>query len=243
VTQQTLVFKEYTANTMSVLPVFAVFIGLTIWIVSAGVEKGIEKWSKILMPVLFVMMMVIIVRSLTLDGAEKGLKYYLSPDFSKIDGKVVLMALGQAFFSLSVGWGLMITYGSYMPKSQNIVTNGLWVASADTLVAILAGFMVFPAVFAFGMDPGEDGHQRVGRRHPQSVGHDVLRLRHVGAVSNHQPPAHAQREKCLTQCHQHYLAINFTEIWAQIIFQSFLRAIQGKASNDDDHHHHKQHRH
>ena len=64
------------------------------------------------------------------------------------------MALGQAFFSLSVGWGLMITYGSYMPKSQNIVTNGLWVASADTLVAILAGFMVFPAVFAFGMDPG-----------------------------------------------------------------------------------------
>ena len=154
VTQQTLVFKEYTANAMSMLPVYAVFIGLTIWIVSAGVEKGIEKWSKILMPVLFVMMVVIIARSLTLDGAEKGLKYYLSPDFSKIDGKVVLMALGQAFFSLSVGWGLMITYGSYMPKSQNIVTNGLWVASADTLVAILAGFMVFPAVFAFGMDPG-----------------------------------------------------------------------------------------
>tara|TARA_B100000405_G_scaffold90755_1_gene63083 strand:- start:152 stop:1615 length:1464 start_codon:yes stop_codon:yes gene_type:complete len=154
ITQTPLVFSEYIAKPGTVLPVFAGFIALTIWIVSAGVEKGIEKWSKILMPVLFVMMLVIIGRSLTLEGASKGISYYLNPDFSKIDGKVVLMALGQAFFSLSVGWGLMITYGSYMPKSQNIVSNGLWVASADTLVAILAGFMVFPAVFAFGMDPG-----------------------------------------------------------------------------------------
>ena len=154
ITQTPLVFSEYIAKPGTVLPVFAGFIALTIWIVSAGVEKGIEKWSKILMPVLFVMMLVIIGRSLTLEGASKGISYYLNPDFSKINGKVVLMALGQAFFSLSVGWGLMITYGSYMPKSQNIVSNGLWVASADTLVAILAGFMVFPAVFAFGMDPG-----------------------------------------------------------------------------------------
>ena len=153
ITQTPLVFSEYIAKPGTVLPVFAGFIALTIWIVSAGVEKGIEKWSKILMPILFVMMLVIIGRSLTLEGAGKGISYYLNPDFSKIDGKVVLMALGQAFFSLSVGWGLMITYGSYMPKKQNIVSNGLWVASADTLVAILAGFMVFPAVFAFGMDP------------------------------------------------------------------------------------------
>ena len=153
ITQTPLVFNEYIAKPGTVLPVFAGFIALTIWIVSAGVEKGIEKWSKILMPILFVMMLVIIGRSLTLEGAGKGISYYLNPDFSKIDGKVVLMALGQAFFSLSVGWGLMITYGSYMPKKQNIVSNGLWVASADTLVAILAGFMVFPAVFAFGMDP------------------------------------------------------------------------------------------
>ena len=152
--QQPLVFGEYIANPVYVLPVFALFIVLTITIVQAGVEKGIEKWTKLLMPLLFLMMLVIIGRSLTLEGAGKGISYYLNPDFSKIDGKVVLMALGQAFFSLSVGWGLMITYGSYMPKSQNIVTNGLWVASADTLVAILAGFMVFPAVFAFGMDPG-----------------------------------------------------------------------------------------
>ena len=153
VTQTPLMFTEYIAKPMAVLPVFAGFIALTIWIVSAGVEKGIEKWSKILMPILFVMMLVIIGRSLSLEGAGKGISYYLNPDFSKIDGKVVLMALGQAFFSLSVGWGLMITYGSYIPKSQNIVTSGFWVAIADTGVAILGGLMVFPAVFAFGMDP------------------------------------------------------------------------------------------
>ena len=94
------------------------FIALTIWIVSAGVEKGIEKWS-VLMPILFVMMLVIIGRSLTLEGPA-SISYYLNPDFSKIDGKVVLMALGQAFFSLSVGWGLMITYGSYMPKNKTL---------------------------------------------------------------------------------------------------------------------------
>ncbi len=147
-------FEGYTSTPYAVLPAFAIFIVLTIWIVSAGIEKGIEKWSKILMPLLFILMLIIIFKSLSLKGAGAGLKYYLSPDFSKINGQVVLMALGQAFFSLSVGWGLMITYGSYMPKSQNIATNGLWVASADTLVAILAGFMVFPAVFAFNMDPG-----------------------------------------------------------------------------------------
>jgi len=155
ITQTQLDFAEYTANPVAVLPVFALFIVATIYIVSAGVEKGIEKWSKMLMPLLFFLIFVIIVRSLTLEGASKGLSYYLDPDFSKIDGKVVLMALGQAFFSLSVGWGLMITYGSYIPKSQNIVTSGFWVAIADTGVAILGGLMVFPAVFAFGMDPGE----------------------------------------------------------------------------------------
>lgn len=153
ITQVKLEFAEYTAKPFSVLPVFAIFIAATIYIVSAGVEKGIEKWSKMLMPLLFFLIFAIILRSLTLEGASKGLSYYLNPDFSKIDGKVVLMALGQAFFSLSVGWGLMITYGSYIPKSQNLVTSGFWVAIADTGVAILGGLMVFPAVFAFGMDP------------------------------------------------------------------------------------------
>ena len=153
VSQTSLVFKEYTADPVYVLPVFALFIVLTIVIVRAGVEKGIEKWSKVLMPLLFVLMLVVIIRGVTLPGAGAGLEYYLKPDFSKIDGTVVLKALGQAFFSLSVGWGLMITYGSYMSKKQNIISNGFWVALADTSVALLAGLMIFPAVFAMGMSP------------------------------------------------------------------------------------------
>ena len=156
VSQTNLVFKEYTADPVYVLPVFALFIVLTIVIVRAGVEKGIEKWSKILMPLLFVLMFAVIIRGVTLPGAGAGLEWYLKPDFSKIDGTVALKALGQAFFSLSVGWGLMITYGSYMSKKQNIVSNGFWVGLADTSVALLAGLMIFPAVFAMGMSP-DDG--------------------------------------------------------------------------------------
>ncbi|MBL69052.1 MAG: hypothetical protein CMO74_11480 [Verrucomicrobiales bacterium] len=150
VAQAGMEFKSFSANPNWVIPLFAVFIGGTIYIVQAGIERGIEKWSKILMPLLLGLVFVVIIRSLTLEGASEGIKWYLSPDFSVIDGKVVLAALGQAFFSLSVGWGLMITYGSYMPKSQNIVSNGFWVALMDTGVALLGGLMVIPAVFALG---------------------------------------------------------------------------------------------
>lgn len=143
-------FKSFAANPNAVIPLFAVFICGTIYIVQAGIEKGIEKWSKILMPLLLTLVFVVIIRSLTLEGASEGVKWFLSPDFSALNGKVVLAALGQAFFSLSVGWGLMITYGSYMPKSQNIVSNGFWVALMDTGVALLGGLMVIPAVFALG---------------------------------------------------------------------------------------------
>ncbi len=150
VTQAGMEFKSFAANPNWVIPLFAVFIVATIYIVQAGIEKGIEKWSKILMPLLLLLVFVVIARSVTLDGAMEGIEWYLSPDFSKVDGKVVLAALGQAFFSLSVGWGLMITYGSYMPKSQNIISNGFWVALMDTGVALMGGLMVIPAVFALG---------------------------------------------------------------------------------------------
>ena len=143
-------FEEFSANPYWVIPLFAVFIAVTVYIVQAGIEKGIEKWSKILMPLLLVLVGVVIVRSVTLPGAMEGIEWYLNPDFSVINGKVVLAALGQAFFSLSVGWGLMITYGSYMPKSQNIIANGFWVALMDTGVALMGGLMVIPAVFALG---------------------------------------------------------------------------------------------
>ncbi len=146
-------FGDFVANPLIVLGTMGIFILLTIYIVAGGVEKGIEKWSKILMPVLFLLLMVITIRSITLPGAEKGIEFYLVPDFSKITWNTWLVALGQAFFSMSVGWGIMIAYASYMPKESNMIQSGLWVAIADTAVALLGGLMIFPAVFAFGKEP------------------------------------------------------------------------------------------
>ncbi len=148
-------FAEFIANPAYVIPLGGAVILITAFIVLAGVSGGIEKATKILMPMLFVLLILVIFRSVTLPGAGKGIEYYLVPDFSKINGHVVLAALTQAFFSLGVGWGMMITYGSYLNKNQNIVTSSLWVSAMDTSVALLAGFMVFPAVFAFNQSPAE----------------------------------------------------------------------------------------
>ncbi len=148
-------FTEFIANPYYVIPLGAAVILMTAYIVLAGVAGGIEKVTKVLMPMLFVLLIIVIFRSITLPGSGKGVEYYLVPDFSKITGKVILAALTQAFFSLGVGWGMMITYGSYLNKGQNIVTSSLWVGAMDTSVALLAGFMVFPAVFAFNQSPAE----------------------------------------------------------------------------------------
>jgi len=148
-------FSEFIANPNYVIPLGAFVILITATIVLGGVAGGIEKATKILMPMLFVLLIVVIFRSVTLPGASKGLEYYLIPNFSKINARVVLAALSQAFFSLGVGWGMMITYGSYLPKNQNIVSSSLWVGSMDTSIALLAGFMVFPAVFSFNQKPDE----------------------------------------------------------------------------------------
>ena len=148
-------FTEFIATPSYVLPLFGVAMLTTVIIVLGGISGGIEKATKIMMPLLFLLLIVIIVRSLTLDGAYEGVRYYLIPDFSKINATTVLKALTQAFFSLGVGWGIMITYGSYLPKQQSIVSSSLWVGAMDTSVALLAGLMVFPAVFAFGMKPDQ----------------------------------------------------------------------------------------
>lgn len=146
-------FGELIANPFIVLPLFAFFIFLTAIIVHKGVADGIEKSSKILMPIFLAMLIGTIVYAFTLDGAAKGLEFYLKPDFSKITWGVVLAALGQAFFSLSLGMGTMITYGSYLNKKDNILTSGVSVAIFDTLIAIMAGLIIFPALFAMGQDP------------------------------------------------------------------------------------------
>ena len=146
-------FGEFIANPWLVLPLFALFLGFTAAIVQGGVEDGIERAAKVLMPVLLVLMLLVIVRAVTLEGASEGLAFYLNPDFSKIGGEAIVAALGQAFFSLSLGMGAMITYGSYLPKRENLLSAGGYVALFDTAIALLAGLMIFPAVFALGADP------------------------------------------------------------------------------------------
>ncbi|MBX2965740.1 MAG: sodium-dependent transporter [Cyclobacteriaceae bacterium] len=148
-------FAEFIANPMYVIPLGAFVILATILIVLGGISGGIEKAAKIMMPMVFIILILVIFRSVTLPGAGKGVEYYLIPDFSKINANVVLKALTQAFFSLGIGWGMMITYGSYLSKKQNIVSSSLWVGAMDASVALLAGLMIFPAVFAFNLSPGE----------------------------------------------------------------------------------------
>lgn len=130
-----------------------IFIVLSGSIVLGGVERGIEKFNKILMPILLTIIVVLGIRSVTLPGASEGLKFLFYPDFSKITNSSILMALGQAFFSLSIGMGALITYGSYIKKSDNLGNTVFSVAMADTLIAILAGVAIFPAVFSFGISP------------------------------------------------------------------------------------------
>lgn len=146
-------FNTFTSNSIFPLIYQFIFLLLTIFIINRGVKDGIEKCTKILMPILLLLLIVMCIRSLTLEGAYKGVEFLFKPDFSKLDGNSILDALGQAMFSLSIGMGALITYGSYMLKQDNLFTTSLWIAGADTLVAILAGVAIFPAVFAFGLEP------------------------------------------------------------------------------------------
>lgn len=128
-------------------------LGVTGSIIMAGVSKGIERVTKILMPILFILLLIVDIRSLTLPGASAGLSFLFKPDFSKINIGVVLAALGLAFFKLSVGMGTMMTYGSYIGKGEDLPRTALKVVLSDTLVSIMAGIAIFPAVFAFGFKP------------------------------------------------------------------------------------------
>jgi NSS family neurotransmitter:Na+ symporter len=130
-----------------------IFMGLTAFIVYSGIKDGIEKYAKILMPLLVILIVVLAIRAVTLPNAGQGLEFLFRPDFSKLSANGVLRALGQAFFSLSLGMGALITYGSYIDNKNNLTTTALEVTLADTLIAILAGVAIFPAVFAFGIPP------------------------------------------------------------------------------------------
>ena len=138
-------------------PLISLAVALTVTgaVILAGVQKGIEKCTKILMPILFGIILMLVIRSVTLTGAAEGLKFLFAPDFSKLTGKSILDALGQSMFSLSIGMCALITYGSYMRKEDNLFSSSLWIAGADTAIAILAGIAIFPAVFAFGYSPAQ----------------------------------------------------------------------------------------
>ena len=148
-------FSKFTSSVWAPLMGHSIFLLLTAFIVISGVKSGIEKFGKIMMPLLFVLIIVIAVRAVTLPGAAEGLKYLFSPDFSKIDASVCSAALGQAFFSLSLGMGTMLTYGSYISKKENLAASSTYTAVSDTLFALLASCAIMPAVFAFGLNPQE----------------------------------------------------------------------------------------
>ena len=131
------------------------FMFLTGYIVISGVKKGIEKFAKILMPLLLVLIIIMAIRSTTLNGAQAGLAFLFEMDFSKLNAEAILHALGQAFFSLSLGMGALITYGSYIDQKDNLSSTAAEVTIADTFVAILAGIVIIPAVFAFGLEPDQ----------------------------------------------------------------------------------------
>ena len=129
------------------------FLAINFFIVVRGVNKGIERISNLLMPTLFVLLIVFCIRSLTFSGAPEGLRFLFSPDFSQITPSVALGAMGQAFFTLSLGLGCMATYGSYFSPGTPLLRSAATTASLDTLVAVLSGIIIFPAVFTFAVSP------------------------------------------------------------------------------------------
>ena len=139
------------------LPVFWQALTMLIagWVVARGVSAGIEKFNKILIPSFFVILLVLMWRSLTLPGSGQGVEFFLKPDFSKLDAESALIALGHAFFSLSLGMGCMMTYGSYVNNKQSLGAATWAIGFGDALYAFIAGLIIFPTVFSFGLEPGE----------------------------------------------------------------------------------------
>ncbi|ADF39882.1 sodium-dependent transporter [Priestia megaterium] len=148
-------FNSTIANpTRAVISQF-VFLLLTIVVVARGIQNGIEKANKILMPSLFILFIIIIIRSLTLEGAMEGVSFFLYPDFSKLTSQTILFAMGQSFFSLSVGVSVMVTYSSYLSKQQNLPKSAISISALNILISLLAGLAIFPAVFSMGVKPTE----------------------------------------------------------------------------------------
>ena len=146
-------FTDFVSSTWMPIIMHTAFLLATTLIVMVGIKDGIEKFSKVMMPLLFFMVLAIAVYSLTLPGAGRGVDYLFKPDFSKIDGHTFAAALGQAFFSLSLGFGTIMTYASYVDKKENPLFQSTATAVSDLMFALIAGVAIMPAVFAFGLNP------------------------------------------------------------------------------------------
>jgi NSS family neurotransmitter:Na+ symporter len=148
-------FGGFIASGGITIAFHALFMAVTVLIVLGGVPGGIERYCRILMPTLLIILIILVIRSVTLPGAEKGIAFFMAPYFSRITLQSVHAALSQAFFSISVGMGVMITYGSYIGKTDKLPGDAAWIVGIDAGVALLAGLAILPAVFAFGMDPAQ----------------------------------------------------------------------------------------
>lgn len=146
-------FTDYVSGTTKPIIMMLIVLVLTTFLLVGGIAKGIEKANKILMPMLLIIVVILIVRSVTLPGAVEGIKFLFMPDFSKVGLHTFLDAMGQSFYSLSVGMAIMITYGSYIQKKDNLPSTAVTVFTFDTITALLAGMAIFPAVFALGFEP------------------------------------------------------------------------------------------
>ncbi|WP_085523144.1 sodium-dependent transporter [Tuberibacillus sp. Marseille-P3662] len=148
-------FQNIIAQPIATVGAQFVFIILTILVVSRGVQNGIEKANKYLMPALFILFLILIIRSLTLEGASEGLAFFLQPDFTNITSQGILYAMGQSFFALSVGVSVMVTYSSYLGKQENLPQSAGSIVGLNIIISLLAGLAIFPAVFSIGVEPAK----------------------------------------------------------------------------------------
>lgn len=147
------VFADTIANPVLSLGAQLLFMIVTIFVITRGVQKGIERTNKIMMPALAILFVILVIRSVTLDGASEGVAFLFQPDFSKVTSGTILEAMGQSFFTLSVGVSGMITYSAYLSKDQNLPKSAMSIVVMNIMVVLLAGLVIFPAVFSFGMEP------------------------------------------------------------------------------------------
>ncbi|MEW7865501.1 sodium-dependent transporter [Aeromonas diversa] len=149
----TALFNGYVSHPLWPVLTHLVFAGLTWWFVQGGLQQGVERALRWMMPALFVMMLLLVVTGLSMPGAMAGVRQFLLPDFSQLTGQGVLDALGLAFFSLSIGLGVHTTYGAYLPNSDGVLRSGVWVVTLASLISVLAGLMIFPVLASTGIDP------------------------------------------------------------------------------------------